>query len=138
MAAKTLKNVSVVFDGNTVTRKAHTVTINTTADKQEITAFGGDGYKEYDQGLKDGTVTVGFRMDYGADSVDAIIRPFFESGDAGELRIGPDGDVGADDNPIWVGEVKVFTYNFIDGAVGDVNNNSIEFGLVSAPTIDTT
>lgn len=137
---KIFRNVSVRVNGETMTRRARKVTVAATATEEDVTTFGGNGWQEIEQGLKSGTITVEFfQGDYGdATSVDSVIRPFWDSGDECEIRIGPEGDTGASDNPVFVAPVKVMNYTYIDAEVAKPTIAPIEFRLTDAPSIDTT
>lgn len=138
MAKTILKNVSVMADSVLLTTRAKSVDIDESADQIDVTAFGGSGYREFDQGLKQGQVAVEFYQDFDAGSVHATLRPLFDNNTEFELRIGPNGDTGASDNPVWVGTVKLFGYKHLSGAVGDASINPVTFAITQPPSLDTT
>lgn len=133
-----LRDVSVVVDGTTLTESARSVTINTSADEVDVTAFGGSGWREFEPGLKAGQIDVEFYQGFDASGVHATLWPLADSGDAFEIRIGPKGDSGATDNPVFVAEVKLFAYSFLQGNVGEASTNPVTFRLTGAPSLNTT
>jgi len=133
-----LRNVSVMVNGVDLTQRARSVNIDTSADEIDVTAFGGSGWREFEPGLKAGTIEVEFYQDFDANSVHATLWPLAESSEEFELRIGPDGDTGATDNPVFTGDVKLFGYRFLQGEVGAASTNPVTFRLTGAPTLDTT
>lgn len=133
-----LKDVSVFVDGNELTRRARSVDIDTSAAEVDVTAFGGDGWQEFEPGLKSGQVTVEFFQDFDADSVHDTLWPHAEDNDEFEIRIGPKGDIGALDNPVFVATVKMYEYHPLNGAVGEASTNQVTFRLVGAPSLNTT
>lgn len=132
-----LKNVSVMADAVLLTTRAKSVDIDESANQVDVTAFGGNGYQEFEQGLKTGQVAVEFYQDFDAGSVHATLRPLFDNDTEFELRIGPDGDTGATDNPVWVGTVKLFGYKHLSGTVGDASINPVTFAITGPPSLDT-
>lgn len=133
-----MKNVSVMVDGNDLTQRARSVNIDTSADEIDVTAFGGSGWREFEPGLKAGTIEVEFYQDFDANSTHAVLWPLAESNEEFEIRIGPDGDVGATDNPVFVGTVKLYAYRFLQGEVGAASTNPVTFRLSGAPSLDLT
>lgn len=133
-----LRDVSVFVDGVDLTTRARSVNIDTSADEIDVTAFGGSGWREFEPGLKAGTIEVEFYQDFDAGMTHATLWPLAESNEAFEIRIGPTGDAGAEDNPVFVGDVKLFSYRFLQGEVGAASTNPVTFRLTGAPTLDTT
>lgn len=133
-----LTDVSVLVDGAELTQRARSVDIDTSADEIDVTAFGGDGWREFEPGLKAGQVTVEFYQDFDPDSVHDVLWPHAEANDEFEIRIGPKGDIGALDNPVFVATVKLYGYHPLQGEVGAASTNQVTFRLVGAPTFNTT
>jgi hypothetical protein len=119
-----------------LTTRARSVDIDTSADEEDVTAFGGDGWREFEPGLKQGQISVEFYADFAAGSVHATLWPIHEGDLEVEMRIGPQGDVGAADNPVFVGMVKLFGYHYLNGEVGAASTNQVTFRLTGAPTLD--
>ncbi len=133
-----LKDVSVMVDGNTLTTSARSVNIDTSADEVDVTAFGGSGWREFEPGLKAGTIEVEFFQGFDMGGVHDTLWPLAESNEEFEIRIGPKGDSGASDNPVFVGQVKLFGYRFLQGDVGAASTNPVTFRLTGAPTLNST
>jgi len=133
-----LRNVSVLVDGEDLTDRARSVNIDTSAEEIDVTAFGGSGWREFEPGLKAGTIEVEFYQDFDANQTHATLWPLAESGEEFEIRIGPDGDLGATDNPVFVADVKLFGYRFLQGEVGSASTNPVTFRLTGAPSLNTT
>lgn len=133
-----LTDVSVFADGAELTQRARSIDIDTSADEIDVTAFGGDGWREFEPGLKAGSVQVEFFQDFDAGSVHDTLWPHAEANDEFELRIGPRGDIGASDNPIFVATVKLYGYHPLAGEVGAASTNQVTFRLVGAPSLNTT
>ncbi len=133
-----LNDVSVVVDGSTLTTSARSIDIDASADELDVTAFGGDGWREFEPGLRAGTIAVEFYQGFDASGVHNTLWPLAETGEEFEIRIGPKGDTGATDNPVFVGQVKLFAYKPLQGAVGEASANPVTFRLTGAPTLNTT
>lgn len=133
-----LRDVSVMVDGTTLTTSARSVDIDTSADELDVTAFGGDGWREFEPGLKAGTIAVEFYQGFDASGAHATLWPLSESNEEFEIRIGPKGDSGASDNPVFVANVKLFAYKFLQGEVGQPSPNPVTFRLTGAPSLNTT
>jgi len=133
-----LKDVSVMVDGTTLTESARSVDIDTSAEELDGTAFGGSGWREFEPGLKAGTIAVEFYQGFDSGGVHDTLWPLSETQDSFEIRIGPKGDTGASDNPVFVGEVKLFAYKFLQGEVGQLSTNPVTFRLTGAPTLNDT
>lgn len=135
---KILRNVSVVVGNDTLTTRARSVDIDLSADELDVTTFGGSGYREFEPGLKQGTIAVEFFQGFDSGGTHQVLWPHAEANDAFYIRIGPEGDVAADTNPVFEALVKLFAYKFLQGAVGEASTNPVTFRLIEAPTIDTT
>ena len=133
-----LRDVSVLVDGDTLTESARSVDIDTSADEIDVTAFGGDGWREFEPGLKAGTIAVEFYQGFDSGGVHDTLWPLAESNEEFEIRIGPNGDSGSGTNPVFVANVKLFAYKFLQGAVGEASPNPVTFRLTGAPTLNTT
>ncbi len=136
--ATVLRNVSVLVDGNVLTQSADEVTITEEADQQDATTFGNDGYRTFDRGLITGTIQVRFNQNFEANEVHSVLYPFWVSGEEIEIRIGPDGDTGSATNPIYIANVKMFAYSFLQGSVGEISRNPVTFQLTGPPSLDAT
>jgi hypothetical protein len=133
-----LRDVSVKVDGHDLTDRARSVNIDTSADEIDVTAFGGSGWREFEPGLKAGTIEVEFFQDFASGEVHETLWPLAESGESFKIRIGPNGDTGANDNPVFEADVKLYQYRFLQGEVGAASTNPVTFRLTGAPTLDIT
>jgi hypothetical protein len=133
-----LRDVSVEVDGVTLTESARSVDIDLSADEIDVTAFGGAGYREFEPGLKAGTITVEFYQGFDANGVHDTLWPLAESNDQFRIRIGPASNTGSTTNPVFEAQVKLFSYHVLQGEVGAASTNPVTFRLVEAPTLDIT
>lgn len=133
-----LRDVSVTADGTDLSASARSVTIDTSADEVDVTAFGGDGWREFEPGLKAGTIEVEFYQGFDALGVHQTLWPLSETNEEFVLAIGPKGATAATTNPIFTANVKLFSYRFLQGEVGAASTNPVSFRLTGAPTLDVT
>jgi len=133
-----LKDVSVKVNGVTLTRRARSVDVDTSAAELPATGFGGDGWEETEQGLHAGTIAVEFYQGFDAGGTHDTLWPLHLSGDEFEIEIGPKGDTAAADNPLFVAPVRLYAYKFLQGEVGQLSPNPVTFKLTGPPTVTTT
>lgn len=133
-----LNDVSVIVDDVTLTTSARSVDVDTSSDELDSTAFGGNGWREFEPGLKAGTIAVEFYQGFDSLGVHQTLWPLHENDDEFEIRIGPKGDSGATDNPVFVANVRLFAYKFLQGEVGQLSPNPVTFRLTGPPTLNTT
>lgn len=133
-----LQNCSITVDGNELNDRARSVSCELSATEQDVTCFGGDGWEDIEQGIKSGNFTVEFFQDFDSGAVHDTLYPLFISGDSFYLRIGPEGADGSSDNPVLVAPVRLMTYNFLQGSVGEASPNPVTFRAAGAPHIDQT
>lgn len=134
--ATVLRNVYVSVDGTDLSSKADEVTITEEADQQDATTFGNDGYRTFERGLITGTINVRFNMDHGdSGGVHDTLYPIWVAGDEVELAIGPEGSSGPD---IYVADVRLFSYSFVQGSVGEISRNPVTFQLTAPPRVNNT
>lgn len=131
-----LRDVSVNVDGTDLTQSARACTIDTSADEVEVTTFGGNGYHEFEPGLKAGSIEVEFLQGFDALGVHATLWPLSVSNEEFPIIIGPKGATAATDNPLFTAPVKLFAYRFLQGEVGAASPNPVTFRLTDAPTLD--
>jgi len=133
-----LRDVSVNVDGTDLTTRARSVTIDTSADEIDVTAFGGSGWREFEPGLQAGTIEVEFYQGFDAGGVHETLWPLSQTHEEFVLKIGPKGATEAVTNPVFTANVKLFGYRYLQGEVGVASMNPVTFRLTGAPTLDTT
>lgn len=133
-----LRDVSIRVDGTQLQTRCRRVTVNETADELAADAFGGNGYKEYEPGLIDATITAEFYKSFDTGGDHDVLYPLWTSKEEFEVRIGAEGDSGAVDTPVYVAPVKIYNYSFLDGEVGQLAINPVVFRLTGPPSLDIT
>lgn len=113
------KNGYVSVNGTVLSDHANQITIEDSADEVDITGFNAAGYREFDQGFRDITITVTFLQDYAPGSVDSILQPMYANNAVGTVVVKPDGGTASSTNPSYTMVSKLFSYAPISGALGD-------------------
>lgn len=121
-----LKDADIEIDGVNLSNHANSVTLEDSADEVDITGFQSD-YKEFDQGLKDATITITFISDFEAGKVDATLYPLYSGGDTFDVVVKPTDDAVSATNPAYVMHGRMYTYNPIAGGVGDASTTDVTF-----------
>lgn len=121
-----LKDAFIEVDGTDLSNHASTVTVGSPADEVEVTGFGGE-YREFAQGLKDGTITAAFFQSFEAGETHSVLGPLHESGDPFPLSIRPFSTPVATNNPQWDMTAKLFDYSPLSGGVGEAATTDVSF-----------
>lgn len=137
MAKFVLKNAFISVDGVTLSDHISSVTIETTFDEVDVTAFGAT-YKEILQGLGDATITLSVFQDFAAASVDATLWPLSQSGATFAVAVRASSAAASATNPQYNMTGVLLNYSPIAGAVGAASTtdvtirNSAAVGLTRA------
>ena len=124
MAKDVLDNAFISVDGTNISDHCSSVTIETNADKVEVTGFGAT-HRQYTQGLKDANISLEVFQDYAAASVDQILAPLHDSGGTFPVVVRPTSAVKSATNPEYTMTGVLFDYSPLQGAVGDANTTSV-------------
>lgn len=123
VGANTFK-VSVA--GTDLTNHVKSVTINQQVDDVDVTAFGAVS-KAHMPGLRDDSIELEFFQDYAAGSVDQTLNPLLGSAAGGTVIIIAGGTTPSATTPSYTMVGSPYTYNPIDGSVGDASMNKVTF-----------
>ena len=109
--------------GNDLSEHFTSVSLPVEADTPESTDFGSGGWREYEGGLKNWTVSADYNQDYAATKLDPVLWPLFGTKVAIEVR--PDNAAVGANNPKWTGMGVINSYTPLSGAVGEVVSGSL-------------
>lgn len=132
MAKFVLKNATVSINSVDLSDHISSVTIETEFDEVDVTAFGST-YREFLQGLGDATITMSAFQDFAAGEIDATLWPLSQSGATFPVAIKPTNAAISATNPEYQMTGALFTYNPIDGEVGEASTTEISIRN-AAPT----
>jgi hypothetical protein len=127
MAKFVLTDAYVAVNGTAISDHLSSVSIETSADEVEFTAFGTSGWREFGAGLKDATVSAEAFQDFAAASLDAILYPLYNTGGTFALEVRPTSSAVSSTNPKFTMTARLLTYSPIAGAVGDASTTPLSF-----------
>lgn len=127
MAKVILKDASITVNGVDLSTRCSSVTIEDTAEEVEATAFQGNGYREFLQGLKDATITATFQQDYASGSVHSTLNTVYQSGASFDVVVKADDGATSATNPSFTMTSRLYSYSGVSGAVGELSTFEASF-----------
>ena len=125
-------NISV--GGTDFSASLASASLDVSSEEQETTSFG-NAWRTRIGGLKDGSVSLDFHQDFGADAVDATLWPLL--GTTVEMIITPTSDAISATNPSYTFDVLVTEYQPFASSVGDLATLSVSWP-VTGPVVRAT
>ncbi len=140
MARLVLTNVEVTIAGVSLADRIASVTLSSTYDVLETTAFKGGNVpsaaKERIAGLVDNSVTLEFHQDFAAGEVEQTIYPLL--GTVTAVKIQPVNGAISADNPEYQFNALVSEWTPLNGAVGELATASVTWPITGAIVRDVT
>ena len=131
MARLVLTNVEVTIAGVSLSDHIASVTLGSTYDVLETTAFGGGNVpaaaKERIAGLVDNSVTLEFHQDFAAASVEATIYPLL--GTVAAVEVQPVNAAISVDSPLYTFNALISEWTPLNGAVGELATASVTWPI---------
>lgn len=119
----------VVIQGNVLSSFAHNVSIEDEKEQLDASGFNPNNSKTYVPGSRDQTVTIQFRMSYGAGEPFNVIKPLYENNTNFGFYLVPDSDTATSTtNPIYGGTANVYQLP-VEASLNEVE----EFEVVLRP-----
>jgi hypothetical protein len=135
MARLVLTNASVVFGSTDLSTYISSITLNSTFDIVETTAFGNTA-KTRVAGLADNSVTFEFHQDYATSAVEQTIYPLL--GTAVSVVAKPVAGTTTAVNPQYQFSTLVSEWTPLNGSVGELATASVTWPISGAITKTTT
>jgi len=135
MARLVLTNASVVFGSTDLSTYISSITLNSTFDIVETTAFGNTA-KTRVAGLADNSVTFEFHQDYATSAVEQTIYPLL--GTAVTVVAKPVAGTTTAVNPQYRFSTLVSEWTPLNGSVGELATASVTWPISGAITKTTT
>jgi len=135
MARLVLTNASVVFGSTDLSTYISSITLNSTYDIVETTAFGNTA-KTRVAGLADNSVTFEFHQDYATSAVEQTIYPLL--GTAVSVVAKPVAGTTTAVNPQYAFSALVSEWTPLNGSVGELATASVTWPISGAITKTTT
>lgn len=140
MARLVLTNVEVTVAGVSLADHIASVTLGSTYDVIETTAFKGGNVpsaaKQRTAGLVDNSVTLEFHQDFAAGSVNATIYPLL--GTTATVKVQPVNGAVSAENPEYSFQAVISEWTALNGAVGELATASVTWPITGAITVDVT
>lgn len=132
MAKLVLTNAYVTINSVDLSDAIASVTLSTSRDAVETTAFGSTGARTRVAGLIDNSVTLEFHQDFASGEVEATIYPLL--GTATAVVVKPNGSVTGATNPSYTFNALVTEWTPVNGAVGELASASVTWPVDGAIT----
>jgi hypothetical protein len=132
MAKIVLTNAYVTVGGVDLSDSISSVSLSTTRDAVETTAFGTTGARTRVAGLADNAVTLEFHQDFASGEVEATIYPLI--GTSAAVVVKPNGSVTSATNPAYSFNALVTEWTPVNGAVGELATASVTWPIDGAIT----
>jgi hypothetical protein len=132
MARIVLNNAFISVGGVDLSSLVASVTLNSTFDVVETTAFSSTSAKTRVAGLADNSVTIEFQQDYATSQVEQTIYPLL--GTAAAVIVKPNGATTSAFNPSYTCSAIISEWTPINGSVGELATASVTWPVTGAIT----
>jgi len=132
MAKIVLTNAYVSVGGVDLSDSISSVSLSTTRDAVEITAFGSTAARTRVAGLADNSVTLEFHQDFATSEVEQTIYPLL--GTTTTVIINANGSSTTTTNPSYTFSALVTEWTPVNGAVGELATSSVTWPISGAIT----
>lgn len=132
MARIVLTNAYVTINSVDVSDHVASVTLNSSIDVIETTAFGTSGARARIGGLADNSISLEFHQDYASGSIEATIYPLL--GTTTTVVVKPNGSTTSATNPSYTATALVSEWTPLNGAVGELATASVTWPVSGAIT----
>jgi hypothetical protein len=132
MARIVLTNAYVTINSVDVSDHVASVTLNSSIDVIETTAFGTSGARSRVGGLADNSITLEFHQDYASGSIEATVYPLL--GTTTTVVVKPNGGTTSATNPSYTCTALVSEWTPLNGAVGELATASVSWPVSGAVT----
>lgn len=132
MARIVLTNAYVTINSVDVSDHVASVTLNSSIDVVETTAFGTTGGRTRIGGLADNSISLEFHQDYASTSIEATVYPLL--GSTTTVVVKPNGSTTSATNPSYTSTVLVSEWTPLNGAVGELATASVTWPVSGAIT----
>jgi len=130
MARIVLTNAFVTINAVNLSDHIASVTLSTTEDIVETTAFGSSARTRI-AGLLDNSITLEFHQDYAASSVEATIYPLIGQAPTAVV-VKPNGSTTSSTNPAYTFNALVSEWTPLNGAIGELATASVTWSIDGA------
>ena len=132
MARIVLTNAYVTINSVDVSDHVASVTLNSSIDVVETTAFSSTAARTRIGGLADNSISLEFHQDYASGSIEATVYPLL--GTTTTVVVKPNGSSTSATNPSYTATVLVSEWTPLSGAVGELATASVSWPVSGAIT----
>ena len=132
MARLVLTNAYISVGGVDLSDLVASVTLNSTFDVVETTAFSSTAAKTRVAGLADNSISLEFHQDYATNEVEQTIYPLL--GTAAAVIVKPNGGTTSALNPSYTCSAIISEWTPLNGAVGELATASVTWPVTGAIT----
>ena len=126
MAKFVLKDAVITVDGDDISDHVSSVTIETTRDEVDVTAFGASN-REILAGLGDATITLEVFQDFASNEIDQNMFIHSIEDSPFEVTVKPAASTTSATNPEYSMQALLYNYSPIAGAVGEASTTTLTF-----------
>jgi len=132
MARLVLTNAFISVGGVDLSDLVASVTLNSTFDVVETTAFSSTAAKTRLAGLADNSIALEFHQDYATSEVEQTIYPLL--GTAAAVIVKPNGSTTSAFNPSYTCSAVISEWTPLNGTVGELATASVTWPVTGAIT----
>ena len=132
MARIVLTDANITINSVDLSTNIASVTLTSTDDIIETSAFGTGASKTRVAGLRDNSVALEFHQDFAATNVEATIYPLL--GTATTIVVKPTSDAVGAANPSYTFSALVSEWTPLSGAIGELSTASVTWSISGAIT----
>jgi hypothetical protein len=132
MARLVLNNAFISVGGVDLSSLVASVTLNSTFDVVETTAFSSTAAKTRVSGLADNSISLEFHQDYATSQVEQTIYPLL--GTNATVIVKPNGATTGAQNPSYTCSAVISEWTPLNGSVGELATASVTWNISGAIT----
>jgi hypothetical protein len=132
MARLVLTNANISVGGVDLSDLVASVTLNSTFDVVETTAFSSTAAKTRLAGLADNSIALEFHQDYATSEVEQTIYPLL--GTVATVIVKPNGPTTGAQNPSYTCSAVISEWTPLNGSVGELATASVTWPVTGAIT----
>ena len=132
MAKIVLTNALVTVNAVDLSDAVSSITLNSSFDVVETTAFSSSASKTRVAGLVDNSITLEFHQDYATSQVEQTIYPLL--GTLATVIVKPNGGTTSAFNPSYTCSAVISEWTPVNGAVGELASASVSWPVSGAIT----
>lgn len=117
----------IELNGSDLSSSVAAATLDISSEEQDVTSFGGSGYRARIGGLKDASISLDFHQDFGAGGIDSLLFPLL--GSQATVTVTPTSATVSATNPSYTGVFLVSGYSPFASTVGDLATLSVSWNL---------